>query len=69
MIGVGGLVILNLLGAPTGIRLAHVRRGLDRRDELERSVRDADEADDGTADDLPDGSGLEDDDADEDVDW
>lgn len=59
---------LDLLGAPAGVGLPHVGGGLDGRDELEGRVGDADEADDGAADDLPHRAGVEDDDADEDVD-
>ena len=60
---------LDLFGAPPGIRLAHVRGRLDGRDELKGSVRDANEPDDGTPDDLPRRVAVEDDDADEDVDF
>jgi hypothetical protein len=60
---------LDLLSAPTSVRLAHVRRRLNGRDELEGRVGDADEADDGAADDLPYVAGFEDDDADENVDF
>lgn len=42
---------LDLLRAPAGIRLAHVGRGLDGRDELEDDVGDADSSDD-DADDV-----------------
>lgn len=59
---------LDLLSTPAGIRLAHVRGGFDRGDELEGGVRDTDEADNGAADDLPDRAGVENNDADEDVD-
>jgi hypothetical protein len=38
---------LDLLSTPASIRLPHVRRGLDGRDELEGDVGDADDTDDG----------------------
>lgn len=41
---------LDLLGTPAGIGLAHIARGLDRRDELEDDIADADASDDGTRD-------------------
>lgn len=41
---------LDLLGAPAGVGLAHVARGLDRRDELEGNVGDTDNANNATGD-------------------
>lgn len=43
---------LHLLGAPAGIRLAHVGWRLDGGDEFEHNIADADEADDGAGDDA-----------------
>ena len=59
---------LDLLGAPAGIRLAHVRRRLNGGDELEDDVGDADEADNGTGNDS-ERAHVEHDGANEDVDW
>lgn len=44
--------VLHLLGAPAGVGLPHIGRRLDRRDEFENDVADADEADDGARDDA-----------------
>lgn len=60
---------LDLLCAPASIRLAHVRGWLDGRDELERGVRDTDKANYGAKDDLPCRFIVENDAADEDIDW
>lgn len=57
---------LHLLGAPAGVGLPHVGRGLDGGDELEDGVADADEADDGAGDYAQDVA-VEQDGADEDV--
>jgi hypothetical protein len=38
---------LDLLGTPSGVRLSHVRRRLDRGNELEDDVGDTNEADNG----------------------
>lgn len=43
---------LDLLGAPAGVGLAHVGRGLDGGDELEDGIGDTDQADDGARDDA-----------------
>ena len=59
---------LDLLGAPAGIRLAHVRRRLDGGDELEDDVSNADETDDGTGNDS-ERAHVEHNGADKDVDW
>lgn len=58
---------LDLLGAPAGVGLAHVQRGLDGRDVLEGDVADADEAN-GTAGNLAEGHLANDEAADKDVD-
>ncbi len=58
---------LDLLGAPAGVRLAHVGWGLDGWDELEGDVADADDADDGAGNDAEDAV-VEQDAADKDVD-
>lgn len=58
---------LHLLGAPAGVRLAHVGRRLDGGDKLEGDVADADDADDGAGDDAEDVV-VEQDAADKDVD-
>ena len=45
-------ICLNLLGTPaSGLGLAHVGRRLDRRNELEANVADADEPNDGAGND------------------
>ncbi len=63
----GGVwIILDLLGAPALVGLAHVGGGLDGGDELEGDVADADEADDAARDDAQDAV-VEQDAADEDV--
>ncbi len=62
-----GCQLLHLLGAPAGIRLAHVGRGLDGRDKLENDIGNTDEADDGAGNDPEDGS-VEEDAANKDVD-
>jgi hypothetical protein len=59
--------LLDLLSAPASIRLAHVRGGLDGRDELEGDVGDADDADDGAGND-PDDAVVQKDAANKDVD-
>ena len=45
---------LDLLGAPAGVGLAHVRGGLDRGNELEDSVGNTDNADNGAGNDTED---------------
>jgi hypothetical protein len=61
------LPFLDLLSAPPSIRLAHVRRRLNGRDELEGGIGDADDANDGTGND-PENVVVEQDAANEDVD-
>lgn len=39
---------LDLLGSPRRVRLAHVRRGLDRGDVLQHDITNADKSDNGT---------------------
>lgn len=46
---------LDLLSAPPGIGITHVRRGLDRGDEFEDAVTDTDYADNGAGNDAPPG--------------
>lgn len=43
---------LDLLGAPTSIGLAHVRRGLNRRNELKGNVADTNQTDNRASDDV-----------------
>lgn len=64
----GRLIDSHLLGAPAGVGLAHVGGRLDGGDELEHDVDDADQADDRAGDDAQDVV-VEEDGADEDVDW
>lgn len=58
---------LDLFSSPSSIGFAHVGRGLDRGDELEDGVADADDAYGGTGDDA-ENTTAEKDGADEDVD-
>ena len=64
----GGLIDSHLLGAPASVGLAHVGGRLDGRDELEDDVDDTDQADDRAGDDAQDAV-VEQDGADEDVDY
>lgn len=54
------VVCLDLLGAPAGVGLAHVGRGLNGGDELEDGVADANEADEGAGNDAEDAAAEED---------
>lgn len=58
---------LDLLGTPALVRLAHVRGGLDRRDELEDQVANTGDADDRGGD-VAQNKVMQEDGADEDVD-
>lgn len=42
--------LLDLFGAPAGVRIPHVGGRLNRRDELERNVTDSDQADERAGD-------------------
>lgn len=53
------VVCLDLLGAPAGVGLAHVGRGLNGGDELEDGVADANEADEGAGNDAEDAAAEE----------
>lgn len=59
---------LNLLGPPTLVRLAHVRRRLNGRDELKDQVCDTDDTNDATGN-LAQNVVVQEDRTNEDVDW
>ncbi len=62
------LQVLDLLGAPASVRLAHIGGRLDGRDVLEGDVDNADDADEGASQ-YPQDVGVEQEGADEDVDY
>lgn len=59
---------LDLLGAPTGVRLSHVGRGLNRRNEFQRNVAETDETDH-RAGNVAEDVAVQKKAADKDVDW